>query len=54
MTNKLDNEFSPFDGVWKDTGTQKEEVLEQNGKKTTLKIKEEKIDFSKIVLPTKK
>lgn len=53
MSRKLDNEFSPFDDVWADVDMQKEDILEQNGKKTVLTLKQDTIDFKKIILKPK-
>lgn len=53
MSRKLDNEFSPFEDVWTDVDMQKEDILEQNGKKTVLTLKQDTIDFKKIILKPK-
>lgn len=53
MSRKLDNEFSPFEDVWADVDMQKEDILEQNGKKTVLTLKQDTIDFKKIILKPK-
>lgn len=53
MSRKLDNEFSPFEDVWADVDMQKEDITEQNGKKTVITVKNNSVDLSKVVLQPK-
>lgn len=53
MSSKIGNDLNPFENVWSDEVKQKETITEVDGKKTIITVKENRADFSKIIISKK-